>query len=601
MPKKIVPIKYTSRDFDSIKKSLVDYVKRYYPETYRDFSEASFGSLMLDTVSYVGDVLSFYLDYQANEGFLDTAVEYNNIIRLGKQFGYKFKANPSSYGIATFYILVPSIAEGTAPDSDYIPILKKNSKIKSLSGATFLLDEDVHFIHPNNEVRVARSDEAGLPSMYAIKAHGRVVSGRISEEYVSIGSYKKFLRKGLKSKNIAEILSVIDDEGHYYSEVDYLSQDIVYQVVTNRNSDQNNAPAVLKPFAVPRRFVVERENLTTYLQFGGGSDLEFDPDNIINPSVVDPSKVVLNKHGATHIVDTSFDPYKLVTSDEFGIAPSNTTLRVTLRINTTDDVNSASGSLSEVTEPIYEFKDAPNLDLDLLSEVQSSVEVINEAPITGDVTLPDGVELKRRILDTFSTQDRAVTAKDYESLAYTMPAKLGGIKRCRVLRDTDSFKRNLNMYVISEGSDQELVTPNDTIKQNLKTWILNNKMINDTIDILDAKIINFGVRFEAIGRSDVSKFEILEDAKSALRKHFVRNPEIGEPFLITDVYRILKNVDGLVDVTNVDITLKSGGLYSGTQFSIPNNTSPDGRYIDIPKNCITEIKFLEDDISGVIK
>ena len=105
MPKKIVPIKYTSRDFDSIKDSLIDYVKRYYPETFRDFSEASFGSLMLDTVSYVGDVLSFYLDYQANECFLDTAVEYDNVVRIGRQLGYKFRGNPSSYGVATFFIL----------------------------------------------------------------------------------------------------------------------------------------------------------------------------------------------------------------------------------------------------------------------------------------------------------------------------------------------------------------------------------------------------------------------------------------------------------------------------------------------------------------
>jgi hypothetical protein len=66
---KKVPIKYTSRDFNDIKFDLVEYAKRYYPDTYQDFSEASFGSLMLDTVAYVGDILSYYLDYQANESF----------------------------------------------------------------------------------------------------------------------------------------------------------------------------------------------------------------------------------------------------------------------------------------------------------------------------------------------------------------------------------------------------------------------------------------------------------------------------------------------------------------------------------------------------
>jgi len=602
MPKKIVPIKYTSRDFDSIKQSLVDYVKRYYPETYKDFSEASFGSLMLDTVSYVGDVLSFYLDYQANESFLDTAVEYNNILRLGKQLGYKLKANPSSHGVATFYIMIPADSTGALPDADYIPILKKDSKVSSLSGATFLLKEDIHFAHANNEVRVARVDETtGLPTMYAIRAYGGVVSGTIYEEVVSVGSYQKFLRKSLNTFNIAEILSVTDAEGHDYYEVEYLSQDVIYKAVTNRNSDRFAAPELLKPFAVPRRFVSEREDSKTYLQFGGGSDLEFDSNNVINASVVDASKVVLNRHGSTHISDTSFDPNKLVSSDEFGIAPSNTTLTVSMRINTVNDVNSAAGSLSEVTEANFEFTDTTSLNANTRDEVTGSIEVTNEEPITGDVSLPSGVELKRRVLDTFATQNRAVTARDYESTAYTMPVKFGSIKRCRVIRDSDSFKRNLNMYILSEGDEQELTETNTTIKQNLKTWILNSKMVNDTIDILDAKIINLAIDYEIVGRSDMSKYEVLEESKSALRKHFARHPDIGEPFWITDVYKVLKDVDGVLDVTNVDVSLKSGGLYSGTMFSVGDNISSDGRYVNIPKNCIAEVKFLKDDIKGVIK
>ena len=82
MAKRNVPIDYTSRDFESIRDDLVNYARRYYPNTFKDFSEASFGSLMLDTVAYVGDVLSFYLDYQVNESFLDTANEFDNVEKL---------------------------------------------------------------------------------------------------------------------------------------------------------------------------------------------------------------------------------------------------------------------------------------------------------------------------------------------------------------------------------------------------------------------------------------------------------------------------------------------------------------------------------------
>jgi hypothetical protein len=556
---------------------------------------------MLDTVSYVGDVLSFYLDYQANECFLDTAVEYNNILRLGKQFGYKFRANPSSFGIATFYILAPANDEGTAPDPAYIPILKKNTQVNSRSGASFLLDEDVHFAHENNEVRVAKVGDTGIPEAFAIKAHGRVASGMLSQEFVQVGSYKKFFKTPLGSYDVAEIISVVDDEGHTYYEVEYLSQDVVYKAVTNRNSDVDNAPAILKPFAVPRRFISEREEGTTYLQFGGGSDLEFDSDNVINPSIVDPAKVILRKHGTSHISDLSFDPYKLISSDEFGIAPSNTILNVTMRVNTASNVNISVGALNKISEAHFEFKDESALNASDFSEVKASLEVTNEEPVVGDVSLPDGTELKRRILDTFATQNRAVTAKDYESMAYALPPEFGAVKRCRVIRDHDSMKRNLNMYVISEDASGYLISSNNTLKQNLKTWLTKNKMVNDTIDILDAKVVNIAIDYEAVGRLDMSKFDIIQAANAALRKSFVRDPAIGEAFWITDVYKVLKDVEGIVDVTNVDITLRTGGAYSGVSLSIADRISPDGRYVDIPKNCIVEIRNPVQDIKGVIK
>ena len=95
-------IKYTNRDFESIKDDLVNYAKVYYPDTYSDFNEASFGAMMIDMIAYIGDMMSFYVDYQANESFLDSATETQNIIRLAKQMGFKYPGSPSSTGICAF-------------------------------------------------------------------------------------------------------------------------------------------------------------------------------------------------------------------------------------------------------------------------------------------------------------------------------------------------------------------------------------------------------------------------------------------------------------------------------------------------------------------
>ena len=90
MSKKKVMINYTNRDFNSIKSDLEDHARLFYPDSYKDFSESSFGSFVLDSVAYVGDMLSFYIDYQVNESFLETAVEYENVRKLARNYGYKY-------------------------------------------------------------------------------------------------------------------------------------------------------------------------------------------------------------------------------------------------------------------------------------------------------------------------------------------------------------------------------------------------------------------------------------------------------------------------------------------------------------------------------
>ena len=151
-------INYTSRDFNSIREDLIAYARRYYPEKIKDFSQASFGALMLDTVAYVGDLLSFYLDYQANESFLSTAIEYNNVVKLARTLGYKVQTNPSSFGTITLYILVPTESNTVAPDENYMPILKRGTVLSSTNGTIFTLIEDVDFSDSSLERVVAQTD-----------------------------------------------------------------------------------------------------------------------------------------------------------------------------------------------------------------------------------------------------------------------------------------------------------------------------------------------------------------------------------------------------------------------------------------------------------
>ena len=114
-------INYTNKEYEGIREDLTQIAERFYPDTFQDFSEASFGAMMLDAVAYVGDQLSFYLDYNINEAFLDTSYQLNNIIRHGRVLGYKNTGRPSTYGQVALYVLVPASQTGLGPSWSNLP------------------------------------------------------------------------------------------------------------------------------------------------------------------------------------------------------------------------------------------------------------------------------------------------------------------------------------------------------------------------------------------------------------------------------------------------------------------------------------------------
>ena len=589
-------INYTSREFATIKGDLVNYARRYYPNVYKDFTANSFGSLMLDTVAYVGDILSFYLDYQANESFLSTAIEYNNVLKLARQFGYKADLAPSSYGILTFFILIPST--NGAPDFDYAPILKRGSKFSTGAGRTFTLVEDVNFKDQDqNEIVVGQvNNTTGAPSTYAVRARGQAVSGELAIQRVSVGDYIRFRQIEVPGNNITEIVSVTDSEGNAYYEVDYLTQNTIYVPLTNRGDDQKTVPNILKPISVPRRYTVIKEKGRFLLQFGFGTNED-------EERILDPSNVAIEQHGKQYITDDSFDPAVLLKTDKLGVVPSDTLLTIVYRINATRDTNASINTITNIVDTSFDFNSESTLNSTSVLSTKNSLEVTNEEAFVGSAPLPSAEEIKRRAFGVYSMQNRIVTKDDFLAAAYNMPANFGTIHKVNVMQDSDSFnQRNINLYVMSRNAKGKLVQANNTIKQNLKTYLMRLKMINDSIDILNANIINLQVRFKIAAYSNVNKYSALKVAREDIAA-FIQNRssfEIGESFSISDIYTVLKNSRPVLDALEVEVVVKSGGDYADSNFSIDDNISVDGRRISCPEDSIFEVKFPYSDIIGSV-
>ena len=593
--KKKIPINYTNREFQGIRRDLEQIAERFYPDSFQDFSEASFGSIVLDSMAYIGDQLSFYLDYNVNEMFLDTSYQYTNVLRHGRILGYKNQGRASTYGVVSLYILVPASTVGLGPDNSYLPILKRGSRFTSQNGLNFILTDNVDFSDSKNQVVVASVDsETGAPTFFAIRAYGNVVSGFFRRQTYTCGDFERFKIIEIDSDNVSEIISVTDAEGNEYFEVENLSQDLIYKEFSNNNFRDENAPSIMKPLLVSRKFISFTERTRTFIQFGSGNPNESDV-------VADPQKVAINLFGKSYVTDTTFDPTKLTKNQNFGIVPTNTTLEIIYRVTNPSNSNVAAGALNKVSNSNFEFEDRPNLLTSKVNGVVASLEVTNEKPITGDISTPTSGEIKRRIYDSFATQNRAVTQVDYENLAYRMPSKFGAIKRCSVQRDPDSQKRNLNMYIVSEDPFGKLTLANDTIKKNLKVWINQHRMINDTVDIIDPFILNIGVNFVVSAREGVNKFDLNEKCVQQIGRRFGAPFYIGEDVKISEMYKELGKVPGVYEVLMIKLVNKSGTNYSSNSININNNLSPDGSKLVIPKNAIVEIKYPDTDIKGQVK
>jgi hypothetical protein len=596
MPTVKPPINYTNRDFTSIKQDLINYAKIYYPNTYKDFNDASFGAMMIDMIAYIGDIMSFYVDFQTNETLMDSAILEDSIFKIAKQLGYKFGTTPVATGQAAFYVSVPANDAGTGPNTDYVPILKAGSLLSSDNGSAYTLADDVDFADANTQIKVAAVDANGTPTSFAYKAYGTIVSGELSQDTIVVGDFERFLKLKVDDTNISEITSVVDSDGNEYYEVEYLSQNTVFRSIRNLGDDSETVPYVVRDMYVPRRFVMEQNtDGETYLQFGFGSETEIE-----NKSFPDPTAAALQLNGRQFFSDTSFDPSQILKTEKLGIVPVNTTLTVSYRKNSSSTVNAAVGAVNSVVNAIVEFRQSDIANATALQQI-SAFEVDNEEAIVGNIAAPTADEIKVRAIDNYAAQNRAVTKQDYLAILYRMPSKFGAIKRANISQDSNSSKRNLNLYVVAENQNGNLANASDSLKENVKQWLNHYKMINDSIDILDAGIVNIGINFELVGELEKDFTLVLNDAIDALKQKYTTKFNLGEPIYISDIYSTLNDVDGVVDTKNVQIVRKFGAGYSSVQYDIDSNTTADERLVRIPENLIFEIKDLDSDIVGEIR
>lgn len=603
-------IKYVGKDFDSFKSNLINFAKTYFPNSYTDFNETSPGMMLIELSSYVGDVMSFYMDNQIQENFLQYARQTDNIYALAYMFGYK----PKTTGLANvdldFYQIVPASGSNYEPDYNYSLTIGANTTITSRSNQniSFIIEDPIDFSvsssYDPTTVSI-RQINNNNPIYYLLKKTRKAISGNINTTTFSFGAPTEFPTITLNGDNIAGILDITDSEGNKWYEVDYLAQDLIYDNIKNTNiNDPNNyqnsddAPYILKTRQVQRRFVTRfLNNNTLQIQFGSGNISDIDAEILPNPS-----NVGLGLPFGKSKLTTAYSPLNFVFTNTYGIAPSNITL--TIRYLTGGGVNSniPSGDLTNINNTYIKFN-VPGLNTTTANYVFNSVGVINEFAANGGKDGDTIEEIRQNAISNFSSQMRSVTQDDYLIRALSLPPKYGNIAKAHIQKsDAKNKDANLDLYVLSYDINNNLTTSSSTLKNNLKKYLNQNRTIGDNISIKDAFIINIGCEFSIISLPQYNNNEILIKCILALQDYFMIDKwNINQPVILSDLYILLSKIEGVQTVKDIKIINKTGTTsgYSQWGYDIDGATQNKIIYPSLDPS-IFEVKFPSTDIKGSV-
>ncbi len=661
-------INYLGKDFQSFRDNLVEYAKNYFPSSYNDFNETSPGMMFIEMASYIGDVLGYYTDSTLKESLIQYAGEEKNVFALANLLGYKPKATSPAITTLSVYQLCKATSAGEL-DTKYLLRISEGLEVKSNSNInlTFRTTEILDFNDPTDrEVSVySTTDITNIPDYFLVKKKIQAISATEKTIEQTFTTSEAFQKLNLDDTNVIAIESVVDDNGNKWYEVPYLAQETIY--IDYPNAEQNDpdlnqfsttVPYLLKLLKTSRRFVVKtNDDFTTSIHFGGG-------DNSLSDELIIPNlkNVGLGLNNSIDKMAESYDSTNFLKTKSYGQSPSsNSTLTVKYLVGGGVSSNVPQGDLTNITNIVFN-DDLINTFVDIDNAVyqfaKSSIAVENEIPAKGGRGFDTIEEIRESALANYASQNRAVTAKDYQIRALSMPTKFGSVSKVFAIGDnslnanspqsvlnsvdnvtefseivrsivnsslakggklptTNEIKQNvrdfvqkttqsaelinpfaINLYTLGYDSNGKLTTLNRAVKENLKTYLNEFRMLTDGVNIIDGFIINIGVNFDITVYKNYNSKEVVLRCIEEIKTIFsTENWQFNQTINLSDIELGLAMIDGVASIQKVEIVNKCGGGYSRNSYDIKGATKNKIIYPSLDPS-IFEVKFPDKDIKG---
>jgi hypothetical protein len=652
-------IKYLNRDFASLRQALIEFTRTYYADTFNDFNEASPGMMFLEQAAYVGDVLSYYTDAQLKESFINLAGNYKNVLTQAQNLGYKPKLSRPSTTTISVYQTVPNIGVGAnnRPDYSYAVKIKQGMQLssKNSKNVSFITTDDVDFNDPTDREVTIFQTSGSEASFYLLTKKVKAISAEVKTQTFSVGEFIKNPTFTIEDATFISVEKIVDTNGNVYYEVPYLAQEMIYTKMPNVESNdpqlaqyRSTVPYLLKLLKTPRRFTTKViTNSLVELRFGGGSANV--SDEILIPST---KNVGLGLNNSIDKLGETFDPTNFLKTSTYGIAPSNTVLTVTYLSGGGINSNVPVSDLVSITNIEYDedLLQYTPISLPQYNAAKASIAVTNLEPAIGGGSAETLEEIRENAIANYASQNRAVTRKDYEIRTLAMSPEFGSVAKVFVQQDTalddtkvqavlrddtarqqflnlvkssvgksdteigDQIERYvlqqktinaefnnpfaINMHLLGYDVNGNLTVLNDAIKQNLKTYLEEYRMLTDAVNMLDGFVINIGINYEITTFNNYNKREVLLKVNNALKDLFnITRWQINQPINLSEIELEIANIDGVASVQNVEVINLRGGNYSTYAYNIKEATRNKIIYPSLDP-AVFEIKFPNTDIKG---
>jgi hypothetical protein len=543
-------------------------VRKYYPDIFNDFNDASVGMMLLELNAAVGDMLSVNIDRMFQETQIDYAQEKKSVMSLARTFGLKIPGKRPSVTIVDFSVKVPVF--GDTFDSSYAPIIRAGAQVTG-GGKVFETSNDIDFSNPftvggiPNRLIIPNIDSNGTIINYTITKREMVVNGftKIFKRVINSNDVRPFFELSLPDDNVISIDSVVSLQGNDFTteptpsqflditnrwfEMDALAEDKVFIEDNTKNTD-NAGVRPGKFISVTKKFIREYTDLGfTKLIFGSGTK---DTSSL---SDFDTNSALVNQIG------------DFINNMSLGETPTaNTTMFVKYRVGGGSDTNVGVNLLTSVGLANVSVIGS---NQQINNAVKNSLTVNNAFPALGGRDVPSVDEVRNMVRYNFAAQNRAVTIKDYQSRISQMPGKFGVPFRCGVFEE----RNKINVYVLGlDGNSKLTNTSTSALKDNISTYLADYRMLNDYVTITDGRVINLGFEIDLMIDKQVTQSQVISDVITNIQNYMdINKYQMGDNIYISNLLKEINNVGGVINVIDLRVYNNVGGIYSLNEISQP--------------------------------